>query len=95
MNIINTKETPTQESLSVKNEIDFYINYLTKHFLKDFNLQKNYFANLTKENDSKLTVFKFRPNDIINNKFSIISQVTRDILSVPATQASCKSFQYL
>ena len=90
MNIINTKEKPTQEPLNVKNEIDSYIDYLTKDFLKDFNLPKNYFANLTKENDSKLTVFKFWSNDIIINKFPIISQVACDILSVPATQASCE-----
>ena len=92
MNIINAKEKPTQEPLNVKNEIDSYIDYLTKHFLKDFNLPKNYFANLTKENDSKLTVFKFWSNDIIINKFPIISQVACDIFSVPTTQASCESF---
>ena len=92
MNIINTKELRIQKPLNVKNEIDSYIDHLTKHFLRDFNLPKSYFANLSKENDSKLTVFKFWPNDIIINKFPTISQVACDILSVPATQASCESF---
>ena len=89
--IINVLNSPDeQESTKVSTEVESYLKYLKKEFLKDFNLEKSFFANLTCENDSKLTVYKFWSNQIIINKFPQISKVSCDILSIPATQASCE-----
>jgi len=81
-------ESNISRSSKISDEITFYIDYLKKQFLKDFNLQISYFGSISEKNNSNLTVFQFWTNRVIRNKFPMISKIACDIQVVPATQAS-------
>ena len=76
----------------VSDEMNSYLDYLKKQFLKDFNLELSYFGNSSKENNSKLSTLEFWNNRIIINKFPLISKISCEIAVIPATQASSEEF---
>jgi hypothetical protein len=87
--ILSALSAPNDSQQStVSQEINSFLKYLKSDFLKDFKLTTDYFANTSKENDSKLSPYSFWSNEIILSRFPIISKFALEILPTPATQAS-------